>query len=189
MPNLVQEIKTLLKKGDTITGQAEKFYKAAGEKLIELRGEKIKGKVRTKKEFEQVVRQQCGIGKSWAYVLMRIAEGKTTLKKEQAANTKAKKKQRAGKSPGRPGQDDDDDELVGDTPEQRWHNSLGNMAGEGVSLRAYWSRIFGEDWKTFKVPSDLVTLARQCADEWTEIADEVTTRAGAIPMRQEKQHG
>jgi hypothetical protein len=56
-----------------------------------------------------------------------------------------------------------------DTPEQFWERSLGNLAGDAISMRAFWNREFGE-WEKFEVPSSLVTLAKQAAKVWTELA-------------------
>jgi hypothetical protein len=46
------------------------------------------------------------------------------------------------------------------------------MAGEAISLRASWRKEFG-DWEKFKAPSDLITLAKQAADEWAAIASQL----------------
>jgi ParB-like nuclease domain len=61
----------------------------------------------------------------------------------------------------------------GNTPEQRWQHALGNIAGEAVALRAFWTRIFG-DWEKYDCPSDLVTLAKQAAQAWTELAADLS---------------
>jgi hypothetical protein len=63
--------------------------------------------------------------------------------------------------------EDECDDCAND--QERWQRSLGNMAGEAVSLDAYWTRQFGE-WKKFDVPSELVTLARQAAEAWEKLA-------------------
>lgn len=52
----------------------------------------------------------------------------------------------------------EDDGCDGD--EDFWRRSLGNMAGDAVSLKDQWTRQFG-NWERFEVTSDLVTLARQ----------------------------
>jgi hypothetical protein len=59
-----------------------------------------------------------------------------------------------------------------DTAEERWQRSLGNLAGDAIALRAFWRQEFG-DWEKFKAPSDLITLAKQAADEWTAIASQL----------------
>jgi len=77
----------------------------------------------------------------------------------------------------------EDDE--GDSEQERWQRSLWNlshMAGDAVAIRASWTREFG-DWEKFEIPSQLVTLARQAAKEWTEIATDLAQRHedAAIP--------
>jgi hypothetical protein len=76
---------------------------------------------------------------------------------------------------------DDSDETTpdekkpsdGDTAEQQWQRSLGNIAGDQIALQAFWTREFG-DWEKFEVPSDLSTLAKQAAYAWTELAAKIT---------------
>ena len=81
-----------------------------------------------------------------------------------------------------------DEPIPGDTPLERWQYSVGFIAGEAISLEAFWTRTFKEEWKEFEVSSDLVTLAQQAADAWVKIANDLTLRAGAIPIRR-KDHG
>jgi hypothetical protein len=57
-----------------------------------------------------------------------------------------------------------------DTPEDFWRRGLSNMAGDAIAMRSYWSRQYG-GWQSYKVTSELVTLARQAADAWTELAN------------------
>jgi hypothetical protein len=68
-----------------------------------------------------------------------------------------------------------DDE--GDTGEEQWHRSVENLAGESVALQAMWTRIFGKNWKTYSVPSELATLAREAADAWKQIASDLDKRS------------
>src|SRR6185295_11573581 len=110
--SLTSEIKALLKKGDAANADTEKLYKAAGQKLIELRKDKSKA------EFEKVVKKECGIGIRWAYVLMRLAKGGTTLAKLRAGVAKNVRKSRALRN-AQPEAEEED--LPDDTPEQRWH--------------------------------------------------------------------
>jgi hypothetical protein len=63
-----------------------------------------------------------------------------------------------------------------DTAQQRWEFSLRNLAGDAISLSAFWSREFG-NWKRFNVASDLVTLAQQAADAWKQLARELKDKA------------
>ncbi len=60
-------------------------------------------------------------------------------------------------------------DVDGDAPEQRWRRSLADGAGDAIGLQAYWMREFG-DWEKFERPADLVTLAKQAANVWLEIA-------------------
>jgi hypothetical protein len=56
-----------------------------------------------------------------------------------------------------------------DTPQDFWQRSLGVMAGDAIAMRASWSRLYS-DWEEFEVTSELVTLAKQAADEWSKLA-------------------
>lgn len=62
------------------------------------------------------------------------------------------------------------------TQEEEWQRSVMNLASDAISLPAYWSRQFGEDWKTFAVTSQLAALAKQAAEEWTKLASAFATR-------------
>jgi hypothetical protein len=55
----------------------------------------------------------------------------------------------------------------------RWRGSVRMMAGEAISLRAYWTRHFG-NWQGYDVPSDVLTLAQEAAEAWAQIAEELT---------------
>lgn len=63
------------------------------------------------------------------------------------------------------------------TTEEHWQRSLGNLAGDAISMREFWTREFGE-WKEFEVSSSLVTLAKQAARVWIELAADLTKRGG-----------
>ena len=63
-----------------------------------------------------------------------------------------------------------------DTKEEFWHRSLSNMAGEAISLPAYWRQQFGGDWEKFEVTSQLITLAKQAAETWNGITENLITR-------------
>jgi hypothetical protein len=62
---------------------------------------------------------------------------------------------------------------------ERWERSLSNMAGDAISIRAFWDKTFGKEWTEFDVPSTAVTLAKQAAKEWTELAADLTKRRKA----------
>src|SRR6516165_827288 len=71
---LTRRIKALIDKGDRAAEKAEQFYKAAGIHIKEI-------KQTQSERWEIIVREQCGLGRSRAYELMAIADGKTTLEK------------------------------------------------------------------------------------------------------------
>jgi hypothetical protein len=67
------------------------------------------------------------------------------------------------------------------TEEERWQRSLANMAyeaGGAASLRASWTKEFGE-WERFTVPSYLVPLVEDASREWACI--ECLLRKGTAP--------
>jgi hypothetical protein len=67
----------------------------------------------------------------------------------------------------------DDSEAGGcDGPEDFWRRSLAQAAGDAVALRALW-RKHGYDWKKFDAPSDLISLAKQAAAEWSAIVSAI----------------
>jgi hypothetical protein len=59
------------------------------------------------------------------------------------------------------------------TSEEQWQRSLANMAGDAVSLRAFWNKMFG-DWEKFEVPADLLKLTKQAALVWDQLATDST---------------
>lgn len=58
------------------------------------------------------------------------------------------------------------------TDEERWQRSCGFQMGELLALRAYWRQQFG-DWEKFDVPSSLVTLVKQAAEEISKLASDL----------------
>jgi hypothetical protein len=69
----------------------------------------------------------------------------------------------------------EEESAPGLTAKERWQNSIGNMAGEAISLQAYWTREFGE-WEKLGA-RHLITLALQAAEAWSEIADRLEDAA------------
>lgn len=59
-----------------------------------------------------------------------------------------------------------------DTQEQHWQRSLSNLAGDAISMRAYWTREFGK-WEKFETPSQLVKLAGEAARAWAKLASDL----------------
>jgi hypothetical protein len=87
---LVRRIKALIEKGDRAAEKAEQFYKAAGIHIREIKEQSD--------EWETIVREQCGLGRSRAYELMAIADGKTTLEKVRDRSNRSSKISHAKKS-------------------------------------------------------------------------------------------
>jgi hypothetical protein len=63
------------------------------------------------------------------------------------------------------------------TPEEMWQRSLSNFAANAATMRAYWKHQFGPEWEKFEVTSEMVTLARQAAEEWSRLASVLDKRA------------
>lgn len=51
-----------------------------------------------------------------------------------------------------------------------WQNSLSSMAGDAISLSAYWTQQFG-NWQQFEPTAEMVVLATQAAETWNEIVE------------------
>jgi hypothetical protein len=80
---LVRRIKALVEKADRAADKAEQFYKSAGIHIKEIKEQS--------EDWETIVREQCGLGRSRAYELMAIADGKVTLEKVRADANERKK--------------------------------------------------------------------------------------------------
>ena len=74
---LARRVKALIERADKAADKAEQFYKSAGLTIKEIK-EKFPN-------WEAIVRDECGIGRSRAYELMAIADGRTTLEKVRAS--------------------------------------------------------------------------------------------------------
>jgi hypothetical protein len=200
LDTLAATIKVRIEKGDKATSDADGHYLAAGMHLREAK-ERLPVE-RPGLMFTGFIRNVCRMGTSRAYELIAIAEGRLTLEEirakknesSKAAHAKTREAAKAGfplnsgktksqqqqvsrdtDSPG-PTEDDCDD---CDNAEQRWERSLGNVAGDAISLCSFWTREFGEEWENFEVPSTAVTLAKQAAKAWTELATNLTKRRKA----------
>ena len=97
---LAKTIKTLVEKGDHAKEKSDQFYIAAGLHLITLKAEH-KG---TWAQWAVLVRKKCGLGKSRASELMRIAGGHTTAAEVRSAKAESVRKVRTA-SPLRSGED------------------------------------------------------------------------------------
>jgi hypothetical protein len=88
---LARRVKTLIEKGDRAAEKAEQFYKSAGIHIKEI-------KQKEPAFWEGIVRHECGLGRSRAYELMAIADGKTTLEKVRDRSNRSSKISHAKKS-------------------------------------------------------------------------------------------
>jgi hypothetical protein len=186
-------VKASIAAGDKALDKAEQHYKSAGMYLLEAK--KRLPVEQPGKMFGASIVGECRMSTSRAYELIAIAEGRLTLeeiraKKNESSKAAHAKTRAAAKSgfplnsgktksqqqtPG-PTEDDCDD---CDNAEQRWERSLGNVAGDAISLCSFWTREFGEEWENVEVPSTAVTLAKQAAKAWAELAANLTKRRKA----------
>jgi uncharacterized protein YdaT len=88
--SITRRIKALIEKGDKAAEKAEQFYKAAGIHVKEIKEQS--------EDWETIVREQCGLGRSRAYELMAIADGRTTLEKVRDRSNRSSKISHAKKS-------------------------------------------------------------------------------------------
>jgi hypothetical protein len=88
---LTRRIKALVEKGDRAAEKAEQFYKSAGIHIKEI-------KQRQSEHWETIVREKCGLGRSRAYELMAIADGRTSLEKVRDRSNRSSKISHAKKS-------------------------------------------------------------------------------------------
>jgi hypothetical protein len=85
---LARRVRALIEKGDKAAEKAEQFYKAAGIHIKEI-------KEQCPQSWEGVVQRECDIGRSRAYELMAIADGRTTLEKVRAQTNERQKAHKA----------------------------------------------------------------------------------------------
>jgi len=97
---LVRLIKAHIAKGDKAAEKAEQHYIAAGQYLKQLKADHAG----TWAEWEALLRDRVGIGKSRASELMQIADGRKTIA-EIRAGTAERNKQLRSRSPSRDGEE------------------------------------------------------------------------------------
>jgi hypothetical protein len=56
------------------------------------------------------------------------------------------------------------------TDAERWNNSASNIFADIISMRAYWDREFGNNWRKFDQASTTVTLAKQAIEAFAILA-------------------
>jgi hypothetical protein len=97
--HLTQTVRVLIAKGDKAAAKSEQFYVAAGQHLKTLKTQH-KG---SWAEWEDLLKERCGLGKSRASELMRIANGTTTVEQIRSEKAESVRKVRAA-SPLRSGE-------------------------------------------------------------------------------------
>jgi len=61
--------------------------------------------------------------------------------------------------------------------ERLWDRSASDLAGNAMTMEASWTRQFGAAWRDFPVSPSLAGLAREAADAWTFLAEQLAARA------------
>ena len=167
-------IKAYISKGDHAKEKAEQYYISAGQHLHALRET-----CSSKKSWEEVLRKRCDLSTGRASELMQIADGRKTQAEIREADKERKRitRQRSG----HPEQQDEENQEVSedfmepcpdcDTPQDFWRRALMNAAGDALAVTATqtWQRNYG-DWRGFEGTSELVTLAEQASEAWSEAA-------------------
>ena len=61
--------------------------------------------------------------------------------------------------------------------ERLWDRSASDLAGNAMTMEASWTRQFGAAWRDFPVTPGLAGLARDAADAWNSLAEQLAARA------------
>jgi hypothetical protein len=141
-------------------------------------------KVHTEQHIEDEVRRRYDQRYDRREPIVRRGRGRPPVGEKPMTSTERNRRSRASRATKIatkipvPSPNDDliqDQCLDCETPEQFWQTSLSNAAGDAIAMRAYWTRQFG-DWQIFEVPTTLVTLVKQAAAEWLELAKTLERR-------------
>jgi hypothetical protein len=95
--DLTKKISVLIEKGDRAAKKAEEFYIAAGQYIKEV-------KHRWADNWLEIIERDCGLGRSRAYEVLAIADGRTTVEKVRADNAESKRLSREKARQASPGQ-------------------------------------------------------------------------------------
>ena len=57
--------------------------------------------------------------------------------------------------------------------EDQWQQAIANAASEILSLDAFYTQTFGEEWREYRVSSDVVTLVKQATAAWNKLASHI----------------
>jgi hypothetical protein len=187
---LVKAIKTLVEKGDKARDKAEQFYIAAGQHL-----KTLKEQCSSAAAWEKLVKAKCGLGKSRAYELLQIGDGRTTVAKLRASTAKRVSNHRAA-SPLRNGENlpavvepedegDRDDFTRGcdgtkqkcspppkpnDDMEHVRRQGLLNRAAEAIHLARY------DDLDGVPIDEEMRKAVDEVVNVWTELRARVAER-------------
>jgi hypothetical protein len=170
---LIRHIKAHIAAGDKAAEKSNNHYIAAGQHLKTLKA----SHGGTWAEWEALLKEKMGIGKSRASELMQIADGRKTVEQLRAEKAESVRQVEAREkaSPLASGENADDPEASaevmkaafadeGDTDEVCWRRGLLYRAENAAGEAAY------EDWSGFIVDSVLVDAATRAAKAWTDVA-------------------
>jgi hypothetical protein len=121
-PRLIKTIKAHIEKGDKAAEKSEQHYIAAGQHLKTLKDWHRGGW----KDWEALLKDKIGIGKSRASELMQIADGRKTVEQVRERKAESMRQSRAV-SPPRGGENADD-------PEENGHDVVTYLAPAPVTL-------------------------------------------------------
>jgi hypothetical protein len=163
---LTKEIRVLVEKGDHAKEKSRQFYLAAGLHLKTLKAHSA-----STNAWVQLVKKKCDLGRSRAFELLALADGRTTVEKVRADANKRKVKHRA--RPFRNGQ-----------PESHAPASLDADTTAAISRLAY--RLIQLDVELARELSRILQqggAARLALDLYTgiEIEESATNGGGADP--------
>jgi hypothetical protein len=179
----IKAIKAHIWKGDNAKAKAEQHYIAAGQYLKALK-EQHKG---SWAEWEALLKDKVGIGKSRASELMQIADGRKTVEGSRAANVAANRRLRDRQtSPSRDGETNapsisravvaTEDDLGDVETVTTSDDTEGPPRVESVARLLRWAIdavLLAKQWHGANTENDgeLAAAARKAADTWSVIAD------------------
>jgi hypothetical protein len=175
-PQLYRTIKVLIEKGDKAKEKANQFYTAAGQHLKTLRAAH-KDRGGSWVEWEALVKEKCGIGKSRASELMQIADGTKTVNGVRDRAAESMRQSRAQISPQRCGESQRRESLpAGELAEYPPEIEDGYDDGQTVWRRRLIFRAKSaaagatfEDWPGFEMDCEVVQAVEQAADAWNKL--------------------
>lgn len=191
LPELAKRIVVLIEKGDAAKEKADQYYIAAGIHLKDMKARKPGGTT-----WVEYVNEKCGLGKSRAYELMAIADGRTTVGETRAAKAKSVKKSRSRKRPLRSGHSKPEKEAE-EQEEAQAESSNARPSRENSNARPSRENSKSEEQSEHEEPSPkpmfllrasqafayaaydgpvdrrIVTAARHAAVAWKQLADKL----------------